>query len=68
VLDEQVMRLSDVVNLKPGDQILLNSVAGMAVQVRCGTVHLFDGHVGRRKNRIAVRIDSPLRRPPPSGG
>ncbi len=65
VLDEQVMRLSDVVDLKPGQQIVLNAVAGMAVQVRCGTVHLFDGHVGRRKNRIAVRIDSPLRRPPP---
>jgi flagellar motor switch protein FliM len=65
VLDEQVMRLSDVVDLKPGQQIMLNAVAGMAVQVRCGTVHLFDGHVGRRKNRIAVRIDSPLRRPPP---
>jgi flagellar motor switch protein FliM len=47
VLDEQVMRLSDVVDLKPGQQIVLNAVAGMAVQVRCGTVHLFDGHVGR---------------------
>ena len=64
VLDEQVMRLSDVVNLQPGQRILLNAAAGSAVQVRCGTVHLFDGHVGRRKNRIAVRIDSPLRRPP----
>jgi hypothetical protein len=27
-------------------------------------VHLFDGHVGRRKNRVAVRIDTPMRRSP----
>jgi flagellar motor switch protein FliM len=64
VLDEQVMKLADVVNLQPGQRILLNAVAGAAVQVRCGAVHLFDGHVGRRKNRVAVRIDSPLRRAP----
>jgi flagellar motor switch protein FliM len=68
VLDEQVMRLSDVIDLQPGQQILLSGAAGMAVQIRCGAVHLFDGHVGRRKNRIAVRIDSALRRPPPPGG
>ena len=62
VLDEQPMRLADVVDLQPGQRLVLNAVAGGAVQVRCGTVHLFDGHVGRRKNRVAVRIDTPLRR------
>jgi flagellar motor switch protein FliM len=62
VLDEQVMRLSDVVNLRLGQRIVLNAVAGASVQVRCGTVHLFDGHVGRRQNRVAVRIDGPMRR------
>ncbi len=62
VLDEQPMRLSDVVDLKPGQRIVLNAVAGGMVQVRCGSVHLFDGHVGRRKNRVAVRIDSAMRR------
>jgi flagellar motor switch protein FliM len=63
VLDEQTMRLSDVVDLKPGHRIVLNASAGAVVQVRCGAVHLFDGHVGRRKNRVAVRLDSNLRRP-----
>jgi flagellar motor switch protein FliM len=62
VLDEQVMRLADVVNLRLGQRIVLNAVAGAAVQVRCGAVHLFDGHVGRRQNRVAVRIDGPMRR------
>jgi len=62
VLDEQPMRLADVVDLKPGQRLVLNAVAGGTVQVRCGAVHLFDAHVGRRKNRVAVRIDGALRR------
>jgi flagellar motor switch protein FliM len=60
VLDEQVMRLCDVTDLRPGQRIVLNAVAGGQVQIRCGAVHLFDGHVGRRKNRVAVRIDTGL--------
>jgi len=62
VLDEQVMRLGDVTDMRPGQRIVLNAVTGGTVQVRCGAVHLFDGHVGRRKNRVAVRIDSALQR------
>jgi len=57
VLDEQVMRLSDVMNLKPGSRITLNAAVGGAVQLRCGTITLFEGQLGRRKNRMAVRIE-----------
>ena len=65
VLDEQVMRLADVVNLKPGDRILLNTTAGASVQIRCGTVRLFQGtHRQRRKNKVAVLIESSLERSP----
>jgi flagellar motor switch protein FliM len=67
VLDEQVMSLADVVALKPGDRIPLNTVVGAPVQVRCGTVHLFNAQVGRRKNRVAVRIEGALQRPALSG-
>jgi flagellar motor switch protein FliM len=56
------MRLSDVVDLKPGQRIVLNASVGAAVQIRCGTVHLFDGHVGRRKNRVAVKLDTNMKR------
>ncbi len=68
VLDEQVMRLSDVVSLKPGDRILLTTTTGAPVQVRCGAVLLFHAHVGRRKNHVAVRLDGPLQRPVLTGG
>jgi flagellar motor switch protein FliM len=64
VLDEQIMRLSDVMSLKPGDRILLNTATGAPVQVRCGTVPLFQASVGRRKNHVAVRIEGPLERTP----
>ena len=57
VLDEQTVRLSDVVNLVPGSRIVLNATAGSTVQISCGAVRLFEGRVGRRKNRIAVRIE-----------
>ena len=57
VLDEQMMRLSDVMALQPGNRILLNTALSAPVLVRCGTVPLFEGRVGRRKNRIAVRIE-----------
>jgi len=65
VLDEQVLRLSDVVSLVPGSRITLNTAPGAVVQIRCGTVVLFEGRVGRRKNRVAVRIERDVPRPQP---
>ncbi|HEY3847023.1 MAG TPA: flagellar motor switch protein FliM [Acetobacteraceae bacterium] len=66
VLDEQIMRLSDVMNLKPGVRILLNTGPGATVELRCGTVPLFEGRVGRRKNRVAVRIEREIIRTNPA--
>jgi len=64
VLDEQTMRLADVVAFKPGDRLVLGTTVGAPVQVRCGTVPLFQAHVGRRKNKVAVRIETALERKP----
>ena len=64
VLDEQVMPLADVVALQPGSRIMLTCAPGMPVQVRCGTVPLFEARVGRRKTRIAVRIEREIVREP----
>ena len=57
VLDEQIMPLSAVLALRPGSQIMLNTTAGAAVQLRCGATVLFDARVGRRKNNVAVCIE-----------
>jgi flagellar motor switch protein FliM len=63
VLDEQTMRLSEVMSLTPGSRIVLNCGPGATVQLRCGSRALFEGKVGRRKNRVAVRIDREVPRP-----
>jgi flagellar motor switch protein FliM len=63
VLDEQTMRLSDVLALRPGSRIVLNAAPGASVQLRCGATALYEGRVGRRKNRVAVRIDREVARP-----
>jgi flagellar motor switch protein FliM len=64
VLDEQVMRLSDVMAWKPGSRLVLNAPPDAAVQLRCGTTPLFDGRIGRRKNSVAVRIERDVPRAP----
>lgn len=58
VLDEQTMLLSQVLRLNVGDRIILSSPPGAPVRLRCGDVALFAGQLGRRENRLAVRIDS----------
>jgi flagellar motor switch protein FliM len=66
VLDEQVMRLSDVMALKPGSRIVLNTQLGASVQLRCGATTLFEARIGKRKNRMAVRIEREVPRTPAS--
>jgi len=63
VLDEQTMRLADVIAFKPGQQLLLNTVPGGAVSVRCGSVALFEGRMGQKNNNVAVKIERELVRP-----
>ncbi|MCR0980681.1 flagellar motor switch protein FliM [Roseomonas populi] len=62
VLDEQPLPLSTIVNLKPGDRITLNVGPGAPVRLRCGEVPLFEAVLGRRENRLAVRIERELKR------
>ena len=58
VLDEQVMLLSEVMRFEVGSRIVLAAEPGAAVQLRCGTVPLFEAKVGRKQNRVAVRIEA----------
>jgi flagellar motor switch protein FliM len=62
VLDEQTMDLADVLRLKVGDRIPLGATPGAPVRLRCGDTSLFEGQVGRRKGRLAVRIERTLSR------
>ena len=66
VLDEQVMPLSQVMKLEVGSRIVLGAGPGSSVQLRCGTVPLFEARVGRRQSRVAVQIEAEARRSQPS--
>ena len=61
VLDEQTMPLSSVLSLRRGDRITLDATPETPVKLRCNDVALFEGELGRRKDRLAVRITRELR-------
>jgi flagellar motor switch protein FliM len=63
VLDQQAMPLRSVLDLKVGDRITLASPPGAPVVLRCGEVALFRAQLGRRENRLAVRIEQARPRP-----
>jgi flagellar motor switch protein FliM len=60
VLDEQQVPLSRVLGLKIGETLMLNATPDSLVELRCGAVALTRGRMGRRGERIAVRVEAPL--------
>ncbi|MEQ8194602.1 MAG: flagellar motor switch protein FliM, partial [Rhodospirillales bacterium] len=60
VLDQQVLRLSDVFDLKVGSRIMLNAAPDSFVDLRCGEVSLYTAKMGRKGGRLAVRIEKRL--------
>jgi flagellar motor switch protein FliM len=66
VLDEHTMRLADVIALRPGQRLLLNTAPGAPVQVRCGSVVMFEGRIGQKANNVAVKIERMIARAPVS--
>ncbi len=63
VLDEQTMPLSEVMALVPGSRLELNIATNTRVALRCGSMPLFEGRLGRRKNALAVEIERAIPRP-----
>jgi len=56
VLDQQVMPLGKVFDLKVGSQLALNATQHSSIEVRCGDVAMFTGKMGRKGDLVAVRI------------
>jgi flagellar motor switch protein FliM len=57
VLAETTVGLNDVLNWKPGSQVMFNMKTGDLVQLRCGETPLFEGRMGQSGGYIAVRIE-----------
>ncbi len=62
VLDQVVFSLNDVINWKPGTRIMLNALPNSAIDMRCGEVPLFVGHMGQKGGNMAVKINKKLRK------
>ena len=56
VLDQQVMSLGKVFDLKVGSQLALNATRNSSIEVRCGDVAMFTGKMGRKGDLVAIRI------------
>ncbi|MEE2526185.1 flagellar motor switch protein FliM [Hyphobacterium sp. HN65] len=60
VLDEIRMPLGKVMNMQIGDTIYLDASPDSPVEIKCGSVPLTEGRMGRLGHSVAVRLNSPL--------
>src|SRR5882762_6049194 len=63
VLYEADIPLKQLMSLKVGDTLPLDMRADALVSVRCGSVTLTEGRMGRVGDRVAIRVTKPLRKP-----
>lgn len=56
MLGQTTIPLSDVLNWEVGSQVLLDVTPDDQVELRCGDTPLYLGHMGRKGDRIAVRV------------
>lgn len=59
LLDEQTIRLSDILALQPGVALPISVQMGSKVQLRCGGVGLFGAYLGYKKNKLVLTIAEP---------
>ena len=60
VLDQLTMKLGDVFKLQVGSRLMLGATPTSRVHLRCGEVMLYTGKMGRKGEKIAVRIEDRL--------
>ncbi|ABD08478.1 flagellar motor switch protein FliM [Rhodopseudomonas palustris HaA2] len=63
VLYEAEVPLRQLMALQVGDTLPLDLRADALVAVRCGSVTLTEGRMGRVGDRVAIRVTKPLRKP-----
>ena len=61
VLDEQVMSLEHIMNLRVGDTLMLNATPSSTVELRCGGIPMMVGSMGRAGNQIAIQVERTLK-------
>lgn len=62
VLDETVLSLKDVFELKVGNRIMFDATPDSLIDLRCGGVPMYIAQMGRQGSRLAAQIESPVER------
>jgi flagellar motor switch protein FliM len=62
ILDEQRLPLSRIMNLEVGQTIMLGATPDSPIELRCGSVPLLKGRMGRIGNSVAVRVEGVVKR------
>ncbi|MGD9637714.1 MAG: flagellar motor switch protein FliM [Alphaproteobacteria bacterium] len=62
VLDQQEIMLRDVLSWQKGSRIMLNATPSSQVEVLCGDIPMFRGNMGRKGNKIAIKIIDKVKR------
>src|ERR1700689_3372391 len=62
ILDEQTMRLNEIMNLQVGQTVMLNATPDSRIEMRCRGVPLLTGRMGRVGSSVAVRVDEAIER------
>lgn len=68
VLDERLVPLKDIFNLKVGSQLLFDAKPDSTVQLRCGGIPMYEASMGRHGSRVAVRIEDKINGKRDTGG
>ncbi len=59
LLDEQVVRLLNILEMTPGTALPISIQLGSEIKLRCGGVPLFTGKLGHKKSQLALTITGP---------
>ncbi|MBR4126445.1 MAG: flagellar motor switch protein FliM [Alphaproteobacteria bacterium] len=62
VLDRHMTSLKQVLQWKVGTKLLLNAHPDSDVEMVCGDIPMFYGHMGRKGDHIAVQIEDKIKR------
>jgi flagellar motor switch protein FliM len=62
VLDETVLTLKDVFELKVGNRIMFDATPDSLIALRCGGVPMYIAQMGRQGSRLAAQIEAPVER------
>ncbi len=62
VLDRHMTSLKQVLNWKVGTRLLLDATPDSDVEMVCGDIPMFYGHMGRKNDFIAIQIEDKIKR------